>query len=126
MPRQSYGSSRRGTQSFLIMTAKLSWGARSIAQMATDQDVPLSRYRAGRLIERLGAYQLPECLATHIRKQVMDVLKSNELDRQFNPDAPNRYWCGDVTYIWTGHRWAYLAVVMDLLARKPIGWAMSL
>ncbi len=25
-----------------------------------------------------------------------------------------------------GTRWAYLAVVMDLFARKPVGWAMSL
>ena len=30
-----------------------------------------------------------------------------------------------MTYIWTGNRWAYLAVVIDLFARKPIGWAMS-
>jgi putative transposase len=30
-----------------------------------------------------------------------------------------------VTYIWTGNRCAYLAVVMDLFARKPIGWALS-
>lgn len=34
-------------------------------------------------------------------------------------------WCGNVTYIWTGKRWAYLAVVLDLFARKPVGWAMS-
>jgi putative transposase len=33
--------------------------------------------------------------------------------------------CGDVTYIWAGNRWAYLAVVMDLFARKPVGWALS-
>jgi len=31
-----------------------------------------------------------------------------------------------VTYVWIGHRWAYLAVVIDLFARKPIGWAISL
>ncbi len=31
-----------------------------------------------------------------------------------------------MTYIWAGNRWAYLAVVIDLFARKPIGWAMSL
>ncbi len=40
--------------------------------------------------------------------------------------APNQVWCGDVTYIWTGTQWAYLAVVLDLFARKPVGWAMSL
>ncbi|MGL0957769.1 IS3 family transposase, partial [Vibrio vulnificus] len=28
-------------------------------------------------------------------------------------------------YVWTGSRWGYLAVVIDLFARKPIGWAMS-
>jgi len=39
--------------------------------------------------------------------------------------APDQVWCGDVTYIWTGKRWAYLTIVMDLFARKPIGWAMS-
>lgn len=31
-----------------------------------------------------------------------------------------------MTYIWTGNRWAYLAVVIDLYARKVVGWAMSL
>lgn len=38
---------------------------------------------------------------------------------------PNKVWCGDVTYIWVGKRWAYRAIVMDLFSRKPIGWAMS-
>jgi len=31
-----------------------------------------------------------------------------------------------VRYIWTGNRWAYLAVVIDLFARQVVGWAMSL
>ncbi|MCE9688673.1 DDE-type integrase/transposase/recombinase, partial [Shewanella sp. AS16] len=44
---------------------------------------------------------------------------------QFQVTEPNQVWCGDVTYIWTGARWAYLAVVIDLFARKAIGWAMS-
>ncbi len=49
----------------------------------------------------------------------------NLLDRQFAVTAPNQVWCCNVSFIWTGNRWAYLAVVIDLLARKPIGWAMS-
>jgi len=49
----------------------------------------------------------------------------NILDRQFAVTEPDKAWCVDVTYIWTGNRWAYLAVVMDLFARKPVGWALS-
>ena len=49
----------------------------------------------------------------------------NILDRDFNPSKPNTAWCGDVTYIWIGNRWAYLAVVLDLYARKVVGWAIS-
>ena len=49
----------------------------------------------------------------------------NRLNRQFAVTEPNQVWCGDVTYIWTGQRWSYLAIVIDLFARKVIGWAMS-
>lgn len=50
----------------------------------------------------------------------------NILNRQFAATAPNQIWYGDVSFIWPGNRWAYLVVVIDLFARKPIGWAMSL
>ena len=49
----------------------------------------------------------------------------NTLNRNFSPTKPNQVWCGDVTYIWTGQCWGYLAVVMDLFSRKPVGWAIS-
>lgn len=49
----------------------------------------------------------------------------NYLARQFTVTAPNKVWVGDVTYIWVGNRWAYLAVVLELFARKPVGWALS-
>ena len=50
---------------------------------------------------------------------------NNLLNREFSVGRPNQAWCGDITYIWTGERWSYLAVVMDLYARKVVGWAMS-
>ena len=67
----------------------------------------------------LVSCQLPK----HIYKKVLQphVSIPNELSRQFNVNAPNQVWCGDVTYIWTGQRWSYLVIVMDLFARKPIG-----
>ncbi len=49
----------------------------------------------------------------------------NRLNRQFAVTEPNQVWCGDVTYIWTGQRWYYLTVVIDLFSRKVIVWAMS-
>ena len=49
----------------------------------------------------------------------------NHLARQFAVSEPNKVWVGDVTYIWVGHRWMYLAMVIDLFSRKAIGWSMS-
>ncbi|WP_235041037.1 DDE-type integrase/transposase/recombinase [Vreelandella profundi] len=67
-------------------------------------------------------------MSDHTYKKTGDehVETSNHLERQFNVVVPNPVWCSDVTYIWTGNRWAYLAVVIGLFARKPIGWTMSL
>lgn len=50
---------------------------------------------------------------------------ANALQRQFTVSAPNQVWCGDITYIWVGSQWAYLAVVLDLYARTVIGWTVS-
>ncbi|HDO1372727.1 TPA: DDE-type integrase/transposase/recombinase, partial [Aeromonas veronii] len=38
---------------------------------------------------------------------------------------PNQVWCGDITYVWAGGRWHYLAAVLDLHTRRVVGWAMS-
>ena len=100
-------------------------GARTIAQIATDRDVPLSRYRATGLMEKLGlvSCQLPKHSYRKATQEHISV--PNVLDRQFEPERPNQVWVGDVTYIWAGNRWSYLAVVLDLYARKVVGWAMS-
>jgi putative transposase len=49
----------------------------------------------------------------------------NLLDRQFIADAPNQVWLADITYVPTAEGWLYLAVVLDLFARRVVGWAMS-
>jgi len=53
------------------------------------------------------------------------VVVNNTLDRQFNVDAPDRFWVTDITYIKTYEGFSYLAVVIDLYSRKVIGWAMQ-
>jgi transposase InsO family protein len=49
----------------------------------------------------------------------------NRLERDFAPSAPNRVWAGDITYVWTGEGWLYLAVVIDLYSRKVVGWSLG-
>lgn len=44
----------------------------------------------------------------------------NVLNRKFIADAPNQVWCSYITYIWTGNKWAYLAVVLDLYSRRVV------
>ena len=100
-------------------------GARNIATMVTSKGVKLGRWLAGKLMKEL---EITSCqLPTHYYKrggsERIDI--PNLLERQFAVTQPDQVWCGDVTYIWTGKRWAYLAVVLDLFARKPVGWAMS-
>jgi transposase InsO family protein len=48
----------------------------------------------------------------------------NLLDRQFEADAPNRKWTGDITYVDTGEGWLYLGVELDLFSRRVVGYAL--
>ena len=101
-------------------------GARTIAQIATDRGHPLSRYRASRLMKACHLRSCQQPKHNYKRAAKEHVAIPNYLNREFNVTKPNEVWCGDVTYIWTGKRWAYLAIVMDLFSRKPIGWSLSL
>lgn len=40
--------------------------------------------------------------------------------------VPGYIWVADVTYVWVGNRWAYLAIVLDQCTRKVVGWSISL
>jgi putative transposase len=50
---------------------------------------------------------------------------TNQLERDFTADAPNRKWVTDITYIRTAERWLYLCVVVDLYGGRVVGWSMS-
>lgn len=52
-------------------------------------------------------------------------LAPNLLHRNFEANAPNRVWVGDVTFVPTREGWLYLAVMIDLYSRQVVGWAMS-
>jgi transposase InsO family protein len=49
----------------------------------------------------------------------------NLLMRNFTADGPNKIWLGDITYIRTKEGFLYLAVVMDMFSRMPVGYNMQ-
>ncbi|EOO1861240.1 IS3-like element ISEc31 family transposase, partial [Escherichia coli] len=100
-------------------------GARTLAEMLTQNGVPMSRYRAGRLMKYLNLSSCQPGKHQYKNARQEHTCLPNLLERQFTVPEPDRVWCGDITYIWAGNRWCYLAVVMDLFARRVIGWSLS-
>lgn len=49
----------------------------------------------------------------------------NLLNQQFVTDSPASIWVSDITYIWTGEGWLYLAGILDLYDRQIIGWSVG-
>ena len=45
--------------------------------------------------------------------------------RDFAPEAPDRLWVADITYVRTWEGWLYLAFVLDTYSRKIVGWSMA-
>ena len=54
----------------------------------------------------------------------VSIVSPNRLQRQFTTMRPDKVWVTDITHIRTHEGWLYLAVVVDLLSRKVIGWSM--
>lgn len=45
--------------------------------------------------------------------------------RNFTPEAPDRLWVADITYVRTWEGWLYLSFVLDTYSRKVVGWSMA-
>ena len=49
----------------------------------------------------------------------------DKVNRQFIADAPNQLWVSDFTYVSTWMGMVYVAFVIDVFARKIVGWRVS-
>ena len=45
--------------------------------------------------------------------------------RGFQVNAPNTIWVGDMTALRTKEGWLHLAIVLDLYARRIVGWSLD-
>jgi len=110
----------------LFAESDRTYGAPRLQEALEAEGEAISRKRVQRLMRRMGITGRPP------RRRFVCTTDSNHgfrvapnlLDRQFQPDAPDRVWATDITYIPTGKGWLYLAIVMDLFSRKVVGWSM--
>jgi len=109
----------------VFKTSRSSAGSRTIKTKLNEQGIEIGRFKVGRLMTEIGL--ICKQPGPHAYKQATverpDI--PNVLDRQFDVDHANQVWCGDISYIWSGTHWVYLAVVLDLFARRIVGWALS-
>lgn len=110
----------------VFVSSRRLYGSPRIHASLRADGVRCSRKRVARL---MGAKGLTPKLKKHKTRttdsQHNDPVAPNKLNREFEAEAPNRKWAGDITGIWTSEGWLYLAVILDLYSRMVIGWAMG-
>jgi putative transposase len=100
------------------------YGSPRIHAELKEGGIPCGEAKVARLMHKAG---LKGCPKRRFRVTTRSGLAraENLLDQDFSAQMPNERWASDITYIWTGQGWLYLAVVMDLYSRRIIGWSMS-
>ena len=93
-------------------------------QLRKNDRVACSLNRVAKLmsingIEAIGKRRFKSTTDSDHGKPVAD----NILDRQFDVECTDAAWCADLTYIWTGEGWLYLAIILDLFSRRILGWS---
>ena len=102
------------------------YGSRRLRTAVASRGVVIGIYRLRRLMRKHGLRSVWRRKFVHTTdsKHALPI-SPNVLNRQFNPTRPNQAWVADITYIRTRSGWLYLAVVLDLFARKVVGWSMA-
>lgn len=105
---------------------KGAYGSRRMHRELQDRDHRIGLGRIERLMREhaIRARHKRRYKATTDSRHTLPVA-DNLLARQFTPEAQNRVWTGDITYIQTSEGWMYLAIVLDLFNREVIGWSIK-
>ena len=80
----------------------------------------VARIMRNHQIKALRGYKAPRRIVGR-----PSIIIPNKLQREFTVDRADAVWVTDITYVRTWQGWLYLAVVMDLYARKIVGWSMK-
>ena len=102
------------------------YGADKIWKQLNREGVRVARCTVERLMRTMGLRGATR--GKRVRTTVPDAKAACPLDRvnrRFKADRPNQLWVSDFTYVSTWQGWLYVAFVIDVYARRIVGWRVS-
>jgi putative transposase len=102
------------------------YGVRKIWRQLQREAIAVPRCQVARLMKQMG-------LAGAVRGKTVKTTHSDRaapcpldrVNRQFQAPAPNTLWVSDFTYVCTWQGFVYVAFVIDVFARRIVGWRVS-
>lgn len=102
------------------------YGAEKVWRQMTREGLCTARCTVERLMKHLGLQGVRR--GKVVRTTISDAKLPCPLDRVnrvFKADRPNQLWVSDFTYVSTWQGWLYVAFVIDVYARRIVGWRVS-
>lgn len=126
-------SARRQRDATLLPEVERVWnenfrvyGVRKVWRQLRREGFGVARCTVERLMKRLGLCGVIR--GKGVRTAVSNPAAPCPLDhvqRQFKADRPNALWVSDFTYVSTWQGFVYVAFVIDVYARRIVGWRAS-
>jgi len=102
------------------------YGADKVWRQLQREGIVVARCTVERLMRRLGLHGARR--GKVVRTTVGNAAAPCPLDRvnrQFRADRPNQLWVSHFTYVSTWQGFVYVAFVIDVFARRIVGWRVS-
>ena len=102
------------------------YGADKVWHQLGREGVEVARCTVERLMRKLGIQGVRR--GKVVRTTISDkttICPLDKVNRQFRADRPNQLWVSDFTYVSTWQGWLYVAFVIDVFARRIVGWKVS-
>jgi len=102
------------------------YGSPRVTRELQDRGLSVGRRRTARLMRENGLKaRRPRRFKRTTDSPHAFPVAPNLLEQNFAAERPDEKWGADLSHIWTREGWLYLAVVIDLFARRVVGWAVS-
>ena len=102
------------------------YGVRKVWRQLQREGLSMARCTVARLMKALGLEGVVR--GKRIKTTISDKgvpCPQDKVNRQFAADRPNRLWVSDFTYVATWSGFVYVAFVIDVYARRIVGWRAS-